>query len=730
MPAEISTPPLPARTAPLASEQDRKITGHQVAYQLARVVPFEWMPLHGGLRWQASVEDIYGDLAIAVQAAVSAVVAGLGDIEEPYEGQHVVGGQGREVTLRIEARPRRDPRSRITAWVGAVADITDRREAETELHALVDRYRLLVELSPDGIIVHQDAKLVYINDRALEIMGAPSPEAVLGRNITDFLHPDSLGETLERISALETEGAYTSAIEAIVLGVEGNPIEVEATSVLTTWRGSPAYQVILRDIRERKAVERDRAEAEAKSAYAATHDVLTELPNRRLILSFLDDALAETGEAERLSVIFVDLDRFKLVNDNLGHQIGDLLLQKVAERLSASVGSDDLVGRLAGDEFVVVSRDPRDIDAAREFAGELCRGLSDTRFDVDGSDLAVSASAGIAFVSAGDSDADSLLREADLAMYLAKQRGRQRVEVFDEHLRTEAREAFELREELRRAIDEDGLSVHYQPILAFGDGTYPITGMEALARWDHSVLGSISPGRFVPVAEESGLVIGLGNFVLRRACADLAKLRRTYDWAEHLWVAVNLASRQLLDPDLFDRVNSALEVNGLEPSALHLELTESAMMENVDVVTDTLDRLDEIGIRLAIDDFGTGYSSLAYLKRFPVSEVKIDRSFVMAVEAEGEDAEIVASTIDLAHHLGKRVVAEGIETPGQLEVLRAWGCDYAQGFLFSKAVPADQLDETVERMRLEHSGEFATRTYKKRLPISAERPHRSRAGER
>ncbi len=730
MPPEISTPPLPARTAPLASRQDRKITGHQVAYQLARVVPFEWMPLHGGLRWQASVEDIYGDLAIAVQAAVAAVVAGLGEIEDAYEGEHIVGGQGREVTLRIEARPRRDPRGRITAWVGAVADVTERRVAETELQALVDRYKLLVELSPDGIIVHQDVKLVYINDTALEIMGAESEESVLGRNITDFLHPDSLGDTLTRIMALEHDGDHTSAIEAIVLDLQGNGIEVEATSVLTTWRGAPAYQVILRDIRERKAVERDRAEAEARSAYAATHDVLTGLPNRRMILSFLDDALAATGSEERLSVIFVDLDRFKAVNDNLGHQVGDVLLQHVAERLSAAVGSGDLVGRLAGDEFVIVSGNLQNMDAARDFAGELCNTLSDTPFDVNGSELAVTASAGIAFVASGESDADSLLREADLAMYLAKQRGRQRVEVFDEHLRTEAREAFELREELRRAIDEDGLSVHYQPILSFGDGTYPITGMEALARWDHSVHGSISPGRFVPVAEESGLVIGLGNFVLRRACADLAKLRETYDWAENLWVAVNLASRQLLDPYLFDRVNAALEDNGLEPSALHLELTESAMMENVDVVTDTLDRLDEIGIRLAIDDFGTGYSSLAYLKRFPVSEVKIDRSFVMAVEAGGEDAEIVASTIDLAHHLGKRVVAEGIETFGQLEVLRAWGCDYAQGFLFSKGVPADQLDETVERMRQEHSGEFATKTAKKRIPLTAERPRRSRAGER
>ena len=424
----------------------------------------------------------------------------------------------------------------------------------------------------------------------------------------------------------------------------------------------------------------------ADAVHQAHHDTLTGLPNRALVLDRLDHALARQVRGGRRSgVLFVDLDRFKTVNDTLGHSIGDEVLVRIGERLAASVRPGDTVGRLAGDEFVVVCEE---IETAEllQVAQRLSRAIEEP-LPLYGRDTVITASIGVAHVNGGGR-AEDVLRDADVAMYRAKERGRARIEVFDSAIRARLLERIETEHALRRALQRDELRLHYQPIVRAVGGE--LLAVEALVRWQHPERGLIPPGAFVPVAEDTDLIIPLGRWVLDQACAQLGRWLAANPRLARLQVGVNLSARQFTDPDIVTIVAEALARAGIPPTSLSLEITESVLMEEVETTAETLRALKDLGVGLSIDDFGTGYSSLSYLKRFPVDTLKIDRSFVDGLGVDPEDHAIVDAVVSLAHALGLVVVGEGVETQAQIQELRRLGCDAAQGYLIGRPVAADR----------------------------------------
>jgi diguanylate cyclase (GGDEF)-like protein/PAS domain S-box-containing protein len=437
------------------------------------------------------------------------------------------------------------------------------------------------------------------------------------------------------------------------------------------------------------AVAVGRHREEQSTRHAALHDPLTGLPNRTLALDRLAHALARRRrEGIDVAVIALDLDRFKLVNDALGHAAGDELLLALAPRLTASLRPTDTVARLGGDEFVAICPG---LDAARE-AAEVAERLADaiTRpFVLDGGEHFVTVSIGITLAAAATDTPDSLLRDADAAMYRSKEVGRGRYELFDEAMRVEVTERVRMERELRRAIDRGEIEVYYQPVIDLATGR-PIS-TEALVRWQHPEQGLIPPLEFIPLAEEIGLIAELGLHVLERACRQTAAWQRQCDPA--LAVSVNVSGRQVTNPLFPAQAARIAESSGLRPGCLTLEITESVLMEEADSPATILGTLQGHGLTLALDDFGTGYSSLSRLKRFPLDQLKIDRSFVSGIEDDRDDRAIVKATIDMAHALGLTVVAEGVETEAQERCLAEFGCDSAQGYLYARPQPAAAITE-------------------------------------
>jgi diguanylate cyclase (GGDEF)-like protein len=423
----------------------------------------------------------------------------------------------------------------------------------------------------------------------------------------------------------------------------------------------------------------------AELTHQATHDPLSGLPNRLHFLRAVDDALAATQPGKPVAVLFVDLDNFKIVNDSLGHEAGDRLIVAVADRLRGCLPAGMSVARLGGDEFTVLLTCDADGQAALDLGDRLLVELR-TPIQIDTHELYISGSIGIALSSSGPTGAGDLLRAADVAMYRAKSSGRGKCVLYDRTMGRHATERLELETELRRAIDNGGLSVYYQPIVDLPSGR--VVEVEALVRWDHPRHGLMSPAAFIPLAEESGLIVPLGRWVLEQACHQA----RLWQQALHdpsLVVSVNLSARQLQQPDLTLAVSRILQATGLAPSSLKLEITESVLMQDADAAR--LAALAQLGIHLAIDDFGTGYSSLAYLSRLPIDTLKIDRSFVSRLGHEPESDAVVRTIVALAHTLNLSVTAEGIEEPEQAARLRRLGCHRGQGFLFARPAPPTDL---------------------------------------
>jgi diguanylate cyclase (GGDEF)-like protein/PAS domain S-box-containing protein len=506
--------------------------------------------------------------------------------------------------------------------------------------------------------------------------GSPGPIAVSDYASEARFRPTRL---------LARHGAVASA--AVTVGAKQRPYGVLAvhTRERREFRGHELD--FLQGIANVLAEAIVREAAEDSMRHQALHDPLTGLPNRTLLVERLTHWLHRAPNAKTAAVLFVDIDHFKVVNDALGHVRGDQLLQAVSRRLRAALRPSDTVARVGGDEFIVLCENLDSQDDALQLAKRLSGALDDP-FKVAEHVHRVTASVGIAVWTPG-ATADDLMRDADAAMYRAKERGRARYELFHAGMRAWAESWFTIEEELRQALERKELSNVYQPIVDPADGS--IAGFEALVRWNHPDRGTVPPADFIPMAEQNGLIVPLGHGVLREACEEAAT------WPEALRISVNLSPRQLSDPGLVDSVSAVLKVTGLAPDRLSLEITESAFTDDPARALDVLRRLKQIGVRLELDDFGTGYSSLTYVRMFPIDALKIDRSFVQGVCQSPEDAAIVEAVISMGRALGVNVVAEGVESEDQSAALQGLGCKLAQGYLFSRPVPASALAEMVAR---------------------------------
>ncbi|GAC1526729.1 MAG: hypothetical protein NVS3B1_16390 [Marmoricola sp.] len=438
----------------------------------------------------------------------------------------------------------------------------------------------------------------------------------------------------------------------------------------------------------------DRREIEALLVQQALHDHLTGLPNRALLIDRLTQAV---GGLQRhpgaVAVLFIDVDRFKNINDSLGHEAGDDVLVTLSRRIAGAIRPEDTVARFGGDEFVVLCPALDGLEAGLEIAARLQEAVAQPMV-LGGSEIVVTISTGVRTATSGAVPPGTLLRDADAAMYRAKRDGRARTVVFDETMRTEAIGRLDTEMELRRAIAMDQLDVRYQPVVDIATGA--ITGFEALARWEHSTRGSVPPTEFIPVAEETGLIVPLGEWVLDRACGQLRQWQHQHPELDDLVMSVNLSGVQLRQPDLLDRVTAVLDQTAIDPKNLNLEITESVLMHDPLETLRVLRDLKRLGVQLSIDDFGTGYSSLAYLKRCPVDALKIDRTFVDGLGTDPDDSAIVTAVLALTSSLGLTSIAEGIETPAQLSALASLGCEKAQGFLLGRPAAAAHFDAILD----------------------------------
>ncbi|HEX7444201.1 MAG TPA: EAL domain-containing protein, partial [Acidimicrobiales bacterium] len=448
--------------------------------------------------------------------------------------------------------------------------------------------------------------------------------------------------------------------------------------------GEPYFSAVFQDISERKAFEH-------RLAHQATHDPLTGLPNRTLLLDRLDGALARSRRHDRrVAVLFLDLDHFKVVNDSLGHGLGDRLLVAISERLAVALRPGDTVARFGGDEFVILCEDLVEEQDAVTIAERVDEALG-APFVIDETEVFVGVSIGIALPDGDDAEAETLIRDADAAMYRAKDKGRARWELFDNAMRASAVDRLDIENALRRALERRELRVFYQPIIDLRTGA--IDGVEALLRWEHPERGLLPPGDFITVAEETGLIVPIGSWVLDQACRQVQRWQADGEHAGSLRIAVNLSGRQLGHSRLVDDVAGVLADTGINPAAVELEITESVLMDDVESSAETLGGLHALGVKLAVDDFGTGYSSMSYLRRFPVDLLKVDRSFVDGLGEDPGDSAIATAIITLAHTLGLDAVAEGVESPLQLAELRRLGCDRAQGFFMARPAGAHEIGE-------------------------------------
>ena len=547
-----------------------------------------------------------------------------------------------------------------------------------------ERFAALVGNASDVVVILDPGGTIRYESPAAERIWEYPREALRGRNVFDLVHPDDLSHARNLlVQALESPRLNLAA-ELRLLHADGSWRTFEAT-VINLLR-NPAVSGIVatfRDITERKAFE-------AQLAHQAFHDALTGLPNRALLMDRLEHAMARAARRRTMmAVLFLDLDNFKVVNDSLGHEAGDRLLVAVAERLDMCVRHEDTVARLGGDEFAVLLEDVKGIDDVRSFVERIQERLH-ARFTLGGRDVFITVSVGMALSDGGHERPDNLLREADAAMYQAKSNGRGCHEAFAPHMNTRAIDRVALETDLRWAAERGEFRAYYQPIVDLTTGQ--VRRVEALIRWQHPGRGLILPGEFIPVAEGAGVIVPIGRWILREACRQVRQWQARYPALQPLGLSVNLSARQFRHLTLAEDVASIVHDAGLNPADLDLEITESAMMQDVQVTVDTLRKLKEIGVSLSIDDFGTGYSSLAYLKRFSITNLKIDRSFVDGLGQDPEDTAIVRTIVMLAKTLNLGLTAEGIETIRQLAALRALGCNCGQGRYFAGPLPGDEMD--------------------------------------
>jgi diguanylate cyclase (GGDEF)-like protein/PAS domain S-box-containing protein len=546
--------------------------------------------------------------------------------------------------------------------------------------ASADRpYRNFVENMSDGAATVSADGIVLYSNQALATLLTSTCQQVVGAPVAELVTHSSR-EALTRMIAAGGPGA---SFEATMLTTAGISVPVLVGSSLLTVNGEGITCLTFTDLTSER-------QAEAAMVHAAQHDALTGLPNRTLLTDRIERALARRANGHSvLALLFCDIDGFKNVNDAYGHQVGDDVLRAVALRITQVIRPEDTVARIGGDEFVVLCEGLPDAAAGAEVAARLRESIAEP-IAVGPEEVEITVSIGVVAAAGADVSPDTLLRDSDEAMYKAKRQGPNVIELFDEQLRTSSRSRLRLLHEMRHAAVDGELRVHYQPSLDLATET--LLGMEALVRWQHPTRGMVAPDHFIPFAERSGLINGIGAWVLHEACRQTAAWAADEGAVRDLYMSINVSGRQLAQgAGLVETVRSAIDESGVDPELLVLEVTESAIMDDAEVALRVVNELKELGLKIAIDDFGTGYSSLVYLKRFPVDALKIDRSFVAGLGVNSDDDAIVRSVVQLAHAFGIQVVAEGIETRAQLAILTDLGCEMGQGYLWSPARPADQL---------------------------------------
>jgi diguanylate cyclase (GGDEF)-like protein/PAS domain S-box-containing protein len=583
-----------------------------------------------------------------------------------------------------------DEMSGTRYWQGFMLDITERKTFEEALERLSRQHEMVLKSAGEGIFgLDLNGNATFVNPAAVRITGWEAEELV-GRRQHDLLHhtkPDGSPYPREEcpIHAALEDGTIHSRDDEVFWKKDGTSFPVEYMSSPILQDGEVIGAVVtFKDITERKAVEQ-------QLHHQAFHDPLTGLPNRALFMDRLERALTRANRrGNKVAVLFMDLDNFKVINDSLGHKAGDQLLVAVAERLETSLRSEDTAARLGGDEFTILVEDISSVGEVVQVAERIADILRPP-FVLEEQEVFTTVSTGLALNSTVQEQPADLLRHADLAMYRAKRRGKARYEVFEPSMDAKAVERLMLETGLRRALVRQEFRVYYQPILALENNK--IAGVEALVRWEHPQRGLLLPEKFISIAEETGLIVRIGQWVLREAGKQARIWRERYPGTPPLTISVNLSTREFFHPKL---VAEVLDESDIDPASLQLEITEGSMTNNGTSWADrTLRNLKRMGVQLAIDDFGLGYSSLSYLKRFPVDFLKIDRSFITGLGGEpngvSKDAEIVKATIELTHALGLKVIAEGVETSEQLRRLRNMKCDFAQGNYFSEPLPSEEL---------------------------------------
>ena len=563
-----------------------------------------------------------------------------------------------------------------------IRDISERRRAQDELERRERRFRAIVEKSWSGVVLlDQSLAFSYAGASTERLLGYHERD-LLGASILGFVHPRERQSARQLFADLLEAPSRELQGELRFLHKNGTWVWLEGFAQNLLHEPSVGAIVVnYRDITQRKATEK-------QLEYQAYYDALTGLPNRHLFRDRVVTAIAQTTRNRRaLAVLYLDLDHFKLVNDGLGHSVGDKLLAQVAERLQVSVRASDTISRLGGDEFTMLLNDVGSSDAVAGVARKILHSLA-RPFGVDGHELFVTASIGISLFPNDGFDVETLLKSADSAMYRAKELGRNQAQLFTASMNERYVRRLAIEQSLHHALERRELELHYQPV--YDRARRGPVSVEALIRWNHPARGLVLPADFIPLAEETGLIVPIGEWVVREVCAQL---RRWHDAGySAMKAAINISAPQLQQPTFTRVVADTLLRHGLPPSSLQIEITESVAVQNIDLILQVLRELKEHGVGIAIDDFGTGQSSLLYLKRFPIDTVKIDQTFVRDVTTDDATAAIVSYVISLAHTLRFDVVAEGVETEEQYAFLRLNGCDRLQGFLFSPARPAGEIE--------------------------------------
>jgi len=600
----------------------------------------------------------------------------------------IIRKDGARRQIEISASLKKDSSGNPIGFSGTVRDATERKRTEAALRQSEEKYRTILESIHESYFeVDLAGNFTFVNGSMCRLTGC-SKEELLGMNHKQFTNEETAKEVYQAFNKVYTTGEPSKAFDWQVIRKDGVKLFIEASVTLQKdSSGKPTgFKGMIRDITERKQMEQ-------QLSHMATHDTLTGLPNRLMFRQMLNQAIRSAQRHKwQLAVFFIDLDRFKAINDSLGHEAGDRLLQEIARRFKQSLRAVDVVGRLGGDEFVIFIEEVKKLSQVEVVAHKILS-TAIKPMVLQGEECRVTASVGISIYPKDGEDEQSLMKNADMAMYVAKEEGKNNYQFYSKNIRSLSNERLSLETNLRRALERKEFSLQYQAMLDFKTGA--ITGVEALLRWDNPSLGSITPTQFIPVAEETGLIVPIGRWVMKTACAQNIAWQR--QGLPPVCMAVNLSLRQLMDDNLLDDINAALAHSGMEPNLLELEITESMLMYDPVHLIAVLTNIKKLGVRLAIDDFGTGYASLAQIRRFPIDTLKVDRSFIHNLPQDSENRSITEAIIAMGKALSLTVVAEGVETQDQWDYLRNHICDEMQGFYFSKPIAPDQFADLLKK---------------------------------